>query len=40
MVEHAADYERLAAADVSLRELSARRDALEHEWLEATELLD
>ena len=40
MVEHAADYERLAAVDVSLRELEARRDALEHEWLEATELLD
>jgi ATP-binding cassette subfamily F protein uup len=40
MLEHAADYERLAAADVHLRELAARREALEQEWLEATDVLE
>ncbi len=39
MVEHAADYERLAVADVRLRELGAAKDALEEEWLQAAELL-
>ncbi len=39
MVEHAADYERLAAVDVRLRELAAQKDALEEEWLEAADLL-
>ena len=40
LVEHAADYERLAAVDVRLRELTAQKDALEEEWLTAAELLD
>jgi ATP-binding cassette subfamily F protein uup len=39
LVEHAADYERLAAIDVRLRELTAQKDALEEEWLAAAELL-
>ena len=40
MVEHASDYERLAAVDVRLREVSAEKETLEHEWLEAAELLE
>ena len=40
MVEHAADYERLAAVDVRLREVAAEKDALEEEWLAAADLLD
>ena len=40
MAEHAADYERLAAVDVRLRELVTQRETLEEEWLEAAELLD
>ncbi|MEP7091120.1 MAG: ATP-binding cassette domain-containing protein, partial [Nocardioidaceae bacterium] len=40
LAEHAADYERLAALDIELRELVAQRDALEGEWLEAAALLD
>jgi ABC transport system ATP-binding/permease protein len=40
MVEHASDYERLAAIDVRLRELAAERAALEEEWLEVAALLD
>ncbi len=40
LVEHASDYERLAAIDVRLRELTAQKDALEEEWLAAAELLD
>jgi len=39
MVEHAADYERLAAVDVRLRELGAEKEALEEEWLTAADLL-
>jgi ABC transport system ATP-binding/permease protein len=40
MVEHASDYERLAAIDVQLRGLAAEKAALEDEWLEAASLLD
>ena len=40
LVEHAADYERLAEVDVRLRELTAQKDALEEEWLTAAELLE
>ena len=40
LVEHASDYERLAAIDVRLRELTAQKDALEEEWLTAAELLE
>ena len=40
MVEHAADYERLAAVDVRLREVAAEKAALEDEWLAAADLLD
>ena len=40
MVEHAADYERLAEVDVPLRELTAQKDALEEEWLEAAAVLE
>ncbi len=40
LVEHAADYERLAAVDVQLRGLAAEKDALEEQWLEAASLLE
>jgi ABC transport system ATP-binding/permease protein len=40
MVEHASDYERLATIDVQLREVTAQKDALEEEWLEAATLLE
>jgi ATP-binding cassette subfamily F protein uup len=40
MVEHASDYEHLAAVDVRLREVSAEKETLEEEWLEAAELLE
>ncbi|MDX6301849.1 MAG: transport system ATP-binding/permease protein [Nocardioidaceae bacterium] len=40
LVEHAADYERLAELDAELRELVAQREALEEEWLEAAALLE
>ena len=40
MVEHAADYERLAAVDGQLRELTATKEGLEEEWLTASEALD
>jgi ATP-binding cassette subfamily F protein uup len=39
LVEHAADYERLARLDRDLRELVTRREALEEEWLEAAAVL-
>ncbi len=39
MVEHAADYERLAAVDVRLRELAVQKESLEEEWLVAADLL-
>jgi ATP-binding cassette subfamily F protein uup len=40
LVEHAADYERLAELDTELRELVAQREALEEEWLEAAAVLE
>jgi ATP-binding cassette subfamily F protein uup len=40
MVEQAADHERLAAADVRLRELGAQRETLEEEWLRAAAVLE
>ncbi len=40
LAEHAADYERLADLDTRLRDLTARKDALEEEWLEAASLLE
>jgi ABC transport system ATP-binding/permease protein len=40
LVEHAADYERLARLDVELRDLLARKDALEEEWLAAAAILE
>jgi ATP-binding cassette subfamily F protein uup len=40
LVEHAADYERLAAVDVQLRELEAEKDDLEEQWLDAAALLE
>jgi ABC transport system ATP-binding/permease protein len=40
LVEHAADYVRLAELDTELRDLLARREALEEEWLEAAAVLD
>ena len=40
MVEHASDYERLAAVDVQLREVADQKADLEEEWLEAAALLD
>ncbi len=40
LVEHAADYTRLAELDAQLRELLAAKDALEQEWLEAADVVD
>jgi ATP-binding cassette subfamily F protein uup len=40
LVEHAADYERLAAVDVQLRELAGQKDSLEEQWLAAATLLE
>ncbi len=40
LAEHAADFERLAALDAELREVTARKTALEEEWLELSTLLD
>jgi ATP-binding cassette subfamily F protein uup len=40
LVEHAADYERLADLDARLRDLTAQREALEEEWLGAASLLE
>ncbi len=39
LLEHAADYEKLAEIDVRLREVAAEKHALEEEWLEAADLL-
>jgi ATP-binding cassette subfamily F protein uup len=38
LVEHADDYERLAAIDGRLRDLAADRSALEEEWLAAADV--
>ncbi|HSE70939.1 MAG TPA: ABC-F family ATP-binding cassette domain-containing protein [Nocardioidaceae bacterium] len=40
LAEHAADYEKLAELDDRLRELTAEKEALEEEWLEAASLLE
>jgi ABC transport system ATP-binding/permease protein len=40
LAEHAADYERLAALDVRLRELTAEKAALEEQWLAVAELAE
>ena len=40
LAEHAADFERLAALDLRLREVTGEREALEEEWLEAAEALE
>ncbi len=40
LAEHAADYERLADLDDALRELTAEKEALEEEWLEAAAVLE
>jgi ATP-binding cassette subfamily F protein uup len=40
LAEHAADYERLARLDRELRDLVARREALEEEWLLAAAVLE
>jgi ATP-binding cassette subfamily F protein uup len=37
LAEHAADFERLARLDAELRDVTARREGLEEEWLEAGE---
>jgi ATP-binding cassette subfamily F protein uup len=37
---HAADYERLAELDAKLKELTAQKEALEEEWLEAASVLE
>ncbi|NUR06618.1 MAG: ABC-F family ATP-binding cassette domain-containing protein [Nocardioidaceae bacterium] len=40
LVEHAADYERLAQIDGRLRDVLAQKQALEEEWLEAASMLE
>ena len=40
LAEHAADYERLGALDVRLREVTAEKAALEEEWLAAATIAD
>jgi ATP-binding cassette subfamily F protein uup len=40
ILEHAQDYERLAALSAELRELADEKDGLELEWLEAAEVLE
>jgi ATP-binding cassette subfamily F protein uup len=40
LAAHAADYEKLAVLGAELDALVVRREALEEEWLEASELLD
>jgi ATP-binding cassette subfamily F protein uup len=40
LAEHAADYERVAALDAQLREVSAEKASLEDEWLTAATLAD
>jgi ATP-binding cassette subfamily F protein uup len=40
LVEHAADYEKLAELDALLAEVRAEKEALEEEWLEAASLLE
>jgi ATP-binding cassette subfamily F protein uup len=40
ILEHAQDYERLAALSARLDVLAAEKDELEMEWLEAAEILE
>ena len=40
VLEHAQDYERLAALSAELHALADEKDTLELEWLEAAELLE
>ena len=40
LAEHANDYEKLAELDAKLREVTAEKEALEEEWLEAASLLE
>ena len=40
LVEHASDYERVAALDVRLRAVAAQREALEDAWLAAATVLE
>ncbi|MGA9747004.1 MAG: ABC-F family ATP-binding cassette domain-containing protein [Nocardioides sp.] len=40
LAEHAADYEKLAELDSALREVTAEKESLEEEWLEASALLE
>jgi ABC transport system ATP-binding/permease protein len=40
VLEHAQDYEKLAAVSAELSALAEERDTLELEWLEAAELLE
>jgi ATP-binding cassette subfamily F protein uup len=40
LVEHATDYEKLAELDEQLQALTAEKEALEEEWLEAASVLE
>jgi ATP-binding cassette subfamily F protein uup len=40
LVEHAADYEKLAELDAQLSVVRAEKEAVEEEWLEAASLLE
>jgi ATP-binding cassette subfamily F protein uup len=40
LLDHAQDYAKLAALGAELDDLTAERDALELEWLDAAELVD
>jgi ATP-binding cassette subfamily F protein uup len=40
LAEHASDYEKLAELHTALREVAARKEALEEEWLEAAAVLE
>jgi ABC transport system ATP-binding/permease protein len=40
IAEHATDYERLAELDARLREVTAEKERLEEEWLEAAAVLE
>ena len=40
LAANADDYEKLAELDAKLREVTAEKEALEEEWLEAASLLE
>jgi ATP-binding cassette subfamily F protein uup len=40
LIEHATDYERLAELNRQLQQITAEREALEEEWLEAASVLE